>query len=160
MTNGLQTLKECIEKMQLGDSDIASDEIARKISIFLNTDRYPSLKNNLPQIVQDFNVVAQLIAKKHNELPFFVDVNNYRLERERIIVELAKAAARKVLATKQAVVLPAMNAYERRLVHVELAAHPEVRTESTGSGKSRFVTVKLVADSPVEIQSETVAQQQ
>jgi spoIIIJ-associated protein len=155
MTTSLNILKECIAKMQLGDSEMACDENARKISIFLNTDHHPSLKNNLPQIVQDFNMIAQLIAKKHNEPPFFVDVNNYRLERERIIVELAKAAARKAMATKQEVVLPAMNAYERRLVHMELAAHPEVRTESMGAGKSRVVTVKLVGEATVEAKTES-----
>ena len=71
-----------------------------------------------------------------------MDVNNYKKERERLITELAKAAARKVLAEKKDVELPVMNAYERRLVHVELAARPDVKTESVGEGTNRHIVVK------------------
>jgi len=64
---------------------------------------------------------------------------------------LARAAAQKVMATKNPISLPPMNSYERRLVHMALAHHPEVTTESSGSDKTRFVTIKLVEDSgPVE----------
>ena len=37
-----------------------------------------------------------------------------------------------------------MNAYERRLVHVELAVHPDVRTESEGDGRERCVVIKPI----------------
>ena len=72
----------------------------------------------------------------------FIDVNNYRKEREKIIIELAKAAARKVAATQKEVSLPVMNAYERRLVHLELSSRPDVATESVGEAKERYVVVK------------------
>ena len=71
-----------------------------------------------------------------------MDVNNYRRERERLIIELAQAAARKALASKSSVDLPVLNAYERRLVHVELATRPDIKTESVGEGKDRHVVVK------------------
>ena len=76
--------------------------------------------------------------------PVVVDVNNYRRERERLIIELAKAAARRAIATKESVNLPAMNAYERRLIHAELSMRPDVATESVGEGKDRFVVVKAI----------------
>lgn len=130
--------------MTLEDSQVSCDEENRRISIFINDEKNPFVKDNLQKIVQDFNLIAQLVTKKNSESSLFIDINNYRLERERIIVELAKAAARKAVATKQEIALPIMNAYERRLIHVELAAHPAVKTESTGSGKSRYVTIKLI----------------
>ena len=37
-----------------------------------------------------------------------------------------------------------MNSYERRLVHVELAIHPDVTTESIGAGKNRYVIIKPI----------------
>ncbi|MEK7463381.1 MAG: R3H domain-containing nucleic acid-binding protein, partial [Patescibacteria group bacterium] len=73
-----------------------------------------------------------------------LDMNNYRREREHLISELAKAAARKVLMNKQEVQLPAMNAYERRIVHMELASRPDVKTESSGLGPERHIIVKPI----------------
>ena len=146
MANVYETIKACVDKMELRDCEVICDESAKKVSILLHDGENPFIKNNAQKIVQDFNLLAQLIAKKLGEPTVFVDVNNYRLERERIIVELAKAAARKAMATKAEISLPAMNAYERRLVHMELSAHPEVKTESAGTGRERYVVIKLVEE--------------
>ncbi len=115
--------------------------------IFIHND--PGLiKENLPVIVESLNHLVQLAARKQNEQSLFLDVNNYRHEREALIAELARATARKALATKQEIPLPAMNSYERRLAHMELAAHPEVTTESVGKGSNRYVVVKPLDNSP------------
>lgn len=103
------------------------------------------VKENLPNIVESFNHLFQMIAKKNGVDVIFLDVNNYRQERENLIAELARAAAKKAMATKGSVSLPAMNSYERRLVHVALAVHPEVMTESAGEGKERYVVIKPIA---------------
>lgn len=86
--------------------------------------------------------VVNLMTRQEKLPSYVVDVNYYRKERERLIAELARAAARKAVMTKEEVELPAMNAYERRLVHVEIATHPELRTESVGTGKERRVIIK------------------
>ncbi|MBI2035364.1 MAG: hypothetical protein HYT12_01630 [Candidatus Liptonbacteria bacterium] len=144
MTNVPDTIKKIVEQMGFEESDVKCDESARKISIFISDELTPVIEKNLGHFVQDFNIVAQLIAKRENEPPFFVDVNNYRMERERIISELARAAAKKVIATKEPIALPPMNSYERRLVHTALAVHPEVKTGSEGMGKERHVVITLV----------------
>ena len=97
----------------------------------------------IPRLVADLGFLARTIGRKvgvHGMV--YVDVNNYRRERERLIMEIAKAAARKVLVTKADVELPPMNAYERRLVHTELAIRPDVKTESFGDKRDRRVVVK------------------
>ena len=100
------------------------------------------VKRHAPALIESINYVFQLVAKKHDAPHVFFDVNNYRKERERLISELARGAARRVTATKDSLELPAMNSYERRIVHVELAMHPDVATESVGAGKERRVVVK------------------
>lgn len=104
------------------------------------------LRENLPSIVEGMNHLLQMVAKKNQTETIFLDINNYRHERENLIAELARAAAKKAHTTKEEVSLPAMNSYERRLVHVELAIHPEVRTESAGEGKERYVIIKPITD--------------
>lgn len=137
-------IKKLIDLMAFESSEVKCDEETRKISVFINDPVTPFLKKNLGFYVQNFSLIAHLIAKKQNEQVYFVDINNYRAERERIIGELAKAAAKKVTVTKQPIPLPPMNAYERRLVHTTLAVHPEVKTESTGTGKDRHIIITLV----------------
>ena len=55
-----------------------------------------------------------------------------------------KKAARRARFYKQPVTLEAMSAYDRRIIHTELAAHPDIKTESTGEGLQRRVVVKFI----------------
>ncbi len=135
-------MKTLIEMIGLNESSIDFDFENRRLSIFVNEGEW--FKEWTPRLISDLEHLVKLLAKRADHEGFFVDINNYRKERERLIVELAKAAARKVLTLKAEVRLPAMNAYERRLVHVELSVHPEVKTESVGEGIERCVIVKLI----------------
>jgi spoIIIJ-associated protein len=121
--------------------DIKADE--RKCSIFIYEDQY-LLRENLPAIVEAMNHLIQMAARKQGSEAIFLDINNYRQERENLIGELARAAAKKASATKTEISLPAMNSYERRLVHMALAIHPDVKTESVGDGKERYVIIKPI----------------
>jgi hypothetical protein len=144
MTEKLQQqLKDLFELAGFRDPSLSFDFENRKVDVFLGEGEW--FKKWLPTVVHDFDHVVKLLARKAGFDNFFIDINNYRKERERLIVELAKAAARKASLEKQLVRLPAMNAYERRLVHVELAVHPDVKTESEGEGKERCVIIKPIA---------------
>lgn len=103
------------------------------------------VKEHLSALVADINHIVRMAARKTGEQPAFFDVNNYRQERENLIAELAKAAAKKASSTKESISLPAMNSYERRIVHVTLAVHPDVKTESAGENKDRYVIVKPIS---------------
>jgi len=93
-----------------------------------------------------FEVVLRLILKKQlGEAPLLrLDINNYRSLKDESLGELAKKAARRARFYKQPVILEAMSAYDRRIIHTELAAHPDIKTESTGEGKQRRVVVKYI----------------
>jgi spoIIIJ-associated protein len=121
----------------------------KRAALFIYEDQN-LVRENLPLIVEGINHLIQMVAKKQSAETIFLDINNYRQERENLIAELARAAAKKALATKEAISLPAMNSYERRLVHVELAIHPEVRTESAGEGKERYVIIKPITEEKKE----------
>lgn len=137
-----QTIQQILEKIGFKDFSIEVDSENRKISVLINDGEW--LKDWLPKLVSEFNYLINTIHKKTSAESVFVDINNYRKERERLIVEIAKAAARKALLTKTEIQLPAMNAYERRLIHVELSTRPDVKTESIGVGPERGVIVKPI----------------
>jgi predicted RNA-binding protein Jag len=136
-----QVAKKIVEYMGFSDYRLETNKDPRRGAIYIY-DSAEVVKSNLPVIVESINHLLQMVAKKTEQPQVFFDVNNYRQEREGLIAELARAAAKKATQTKEKISLPAMNSYERRLVHVELAVHPEVTTESAGEGKERYVIVK------------------
>lgn len=136
-------VRTILEMLGLKEPSVDFIEENHKIIVFVNEGEW--IKKHLPYLVADFERLVNLVSKKFNiDTTIFVDINNYKKERENLIVELAKAAARKVMATKAEVKLPAMNAYERRLVHMELSTRPDVKSESLGEGKERYVVIKPI----------------
>lgn len=70
-----------------------------------------------------------------------VDVEGYRLRRKFALINLARRTADQVQARNQAIPLEAMPPYERRIIHMTLAEHPSVVTESSGVEPDRRVVV-------------------
>ena len=143
----MEKIKEITEKlvglMGYGGSEaeVGVDAERQRISVLINDGR---IQEHLPHLTASLELVLKLIAKKNDWGTVFVDVNNYRKERERLLAELAKAAAHKALMTAGEVSLPPMNSYERRLIHMELSSRPDVKTDSVGEGKDRHIVVRLL----------------
>jgi spoIIIJ-associated protein len=157
MENWDAFLRKLIESLGFSDYTIDFDPEHRHGAVFIHND--PMLvKENLPTLVESINYLLQLIARKNDQPTVFVDINNYRHERENLIIELVRATTRKVIVTKTEMSLPAMNSYERRLVHLELAAHPEVMTESFGKGHGRYVVIKPIQAGDVTVPREAIAE--
>lgn len=138
-------IKKMVELMGFRDYRLEMREGNR--AAFFVHDGGVLIDENLPLLVESFNHLFQLHARRDRIETIYFDINNYREERERLLENLARAAAKKASSTKQQVTLPAMNAYERRIVHLSLALHPEVITESMGEGKGRYVIIKPIEES-------------
>lgn len=91
-----------------------------------------------------FQHLVRLIARKKMEekTNFIIDVNSYCQQKKQSIIEQAYSAAQQAVSEKRAVVMKPMSAYERRIVHLELAKNDEVVTESAGEGENRKIIVK------------------
>lgn len=70
-----------------------------------------------------------------------VNINDYREKREEVLRLLVDNTVGQVLATGQPHTLPPMPANERRFVHMHLADHLSVKTESLGEGRARSVVI-------------------
>jgi spoIIIJ-associated protein len=70
-----------------------------------------------------------------------VDVEQYRLRRERALRDIAARAAERVRRTRQTVTLDPMPSNERRIVHLALQGDRFVSTHSVGEGDSRKVVI-------------------
>jgi spoIIIJ-associated protein len=124
--------------MGFNEVEVNVDEDVRKISIVIDDEFF---RSQIPTILQPVEHLINLGLKRGEKPPYVVDMNYYRRERERLIIELAKAGAKKAKMSKGEVSLPPMNSYERRLVHVEIASNPDLKTESVGVGKERHIVI-------------------
>jgi len=116
------------------------DESHRRVAISIDDEVVRG--EHTPRVLSAFHHLVNQFIKRRGGEHHVVDLNYYRRERERLIAELTRAAARKAMVSHEDVELPPMNAYERRIVHMEIASHPELKTESEGVGKERHVVIK------------------
>ncbi len=70
-----------------------------------------------------------------------IDVNGYKQHRYKSLNNMANRIAEEVEANEKSFELEPMPAYERRIIHMALADHPAVITESTGIGDARKVVI-------------------
>ena len=75
-------------------------------------------------------------------VPITVDVEGYRQRRSEKLRALAERLAERVITRKTPFTLEPMLAYERRIIHLALANHPDVTTESIGEGEARRVVIQ------------------
>lgn len=94
--------------------------------------------------LQSLQHMARLLVRKKVQDPvhFVIDINEYKKRREEYLRQMAQSSVQEVLAVKKLVVMKPMMAYERRIVHAELAKHPEVVTESVGEEPNRRIIIK------------------
>ena len=89
------------------------------------------------------HLLRSMFMKDNKEVSgISIDVNDYKRSRASYIVDMAKQAVSRVRNTQKAEVLLPMSAYERRVVHMELASCPDISTESTGDEPHRRIIIK------------------
>lgn len=94
---------------------------------------------NLSQLQYMVNL---LVNKRRDEwLRVILDVEGYRSQREESLIGLSERVAAQVARNKRPISLEPMPPNERRIVHMTLKELPDVRTESSGEGDLRRVTI-------------------
>ncbi len=89
-------------------------------------------------------IVRLIMAEKTKTwTPLNVDVAGYKNRRYQSLRNLAYRLADQVKTSKRPINLEPMPADERRIIHLALADHPEVTTQSKGEGDKRKVVVQL-----------------
>jgi spoIIIJ-associated protein len=94
---------------------------------------------NLSQLQYMVNL---LVNRRHDEwVRVIVDIEGYRSHREESLIGLAERVARQVARNGRPIALEPMPANERRIVHMTLKGLSDVRTESSGEGEQRRITI-------------------
>ena len=104
----------------------------------------PYILSNTASVLNCLEYLANKVFRpgRDDEMqPIVLDSDKYRQHREAELVLLAQMAAKKVLDQRKPLSLQPMTPRERRIVHLALASIGGVRSESTGEGDNRSVTI-------------------
>jgi len=89
-------------------------------------------------------IVRLMVAEKLNVwVPIKVYIAGYKKRRYESLQSLALRLAEQVKRSRRLIMLEPMPADERRIIHLALAAHPDVTTQSMGEGDMRKVAILL-----------------
>jgi spoIIIJ-associated protein len=146
-----QVLQELLGLMELpatvasSDEFTVNDEEGNPASVGLNIlgDDLGILIGRRGQTLVALQQVVRLIVSRQTDtrLPVVLDVEGYKQRRCEGLRVLANRLAEQVTSRHAAFTMEPMPAFERRVVHLELANHPDVYTESTGLGEGRKVVI-------------------
>lgn len=95
------------------------------------------------QTLSSLQYIVRLIVGRQTKVwvPMIIDVEGYKQRRYQALQALARQLAEQVKAGGKPFTLEPMPPYERRIVHLALADHPDVITESIGEGEARKVVI-------------------
>lgn len=124
---------------------VGEGEIAAPIAFDIRGDDLGILIGRRGQTLSCLQFMVRLIVGHQTKtwVPITVDVEGYRLRRSEKLMALAGRLAEQVRTRRSPFTLEPMLAYERRIIHLALADHPDVITESIGEGEARRVVIRL-----------------
>ena len=95
------------------------------------------------QTLASLQYITRLIVTHRTKswVPIVVDIEGYKQRRYDSLRALALRIAEQVKAKGTQFTLEPMPAYERRIVHLALANHPDITTQSIGEGATRKVVI-------------------
>jgi len=142
-----EIIKEVLDKMGISGKVFLSTNAFTEneaISVEIQSEDSSYLIGKFGVNLNSLQHICRIIAKKKigEEINFSIDVNNYRQKQIQGIIDLANTAIQEVIEKKEPVKLRPMNAFERRLIHVQVSENDKVVSESTGDGEERSVTIK------------------
>lgn len=116
------------------------------IHITINSERNPVLIGKNGRTLQSLNELDRLAVsnKFRHRYRILLDVGGYKEDKYSRIAYIAKKTANDVLKSHVDVKMDPMTPDERRVVHNTLNGLAHIKTESSGEGSDRAVTIKYV----------------
>lgn len=140
-----ETISELLGKMNI-PGEVSVESLEDDIIANIRTEEAGFLIGQSGKNLEAFQYLARAMVNKKNEnqAHFIIDVNNYRRSKIESLKELAKNIAKQTLMERVSITLRPMPAFERRVIHLALFNHPNIKTESIGDGVERRIVVRPV----------------
>jgi spoIIIJ-associated protein len=142
-----QTMKDFFSAWPL-KPEITIEENEQAWVITVNTGKDFMFTQPTAQPLLATQHLLRLMFKKQfpeNLKKLLIDIGNFRAQQQTALESVAKEAIWQAKAGGNLVHLSPMSSFERRVVHMLVAAEPDLTSESMGVGDSRHVVIKLSA---------------
>jgi spoIIIJ-associated protein len=146
-----ETLEELLKLMDVAGTvvpgtypDESGEPNSAPIAFNIEGDDLGILIGRRGQTLSSLQYLLRLIVgrKTNSWLPIVIDAESYKQRRYEALQALAHRMAENVKTKGIPFTLEPMPPYERRIIHMALANHSAVYTESIGEGESRKVVIK------------------
>lgn len=143
--NRLDKILEELFKITGDDSiEYKIEKGKNQINLTITGDKVSHLIGYKGKTIESFQSLLNAMLQRENEesAKVFVEVNDYKKRKEEKLKNLANKMANNVIKFRKPIRLEPMSAYERLIIHTELAKRDDVETESQGEEPRRRVVIK------------------
>jgi len=139
-----EIIKEFFEKMTIPVEIKIENPKEETLPVNLKTEEPQFLIGEGGQTLLETQRLLKLIIRKKTEKSFYIDldINGYKKKKIEYLKQLARSVANEVALSKKEKTLSPMPAYERRIIHLELADRENITTESIGQEPERKIIIK------------------
>jgi len=129
---------------QVRPSGEGQEEDAAPIAFDIKGEDLGILIGRRGQTLSCLQYIVRLIVAHQMKarVPITIDVEGYKQRRDEALRALAWRIAEQVKVRGVAFTLEPMLAYERRIIHLALADHSDITTQSVGEGEARRVVIQ------------------
>jgi spoIIIJ-associated protein len=137
-------VKEFFQKMTIDGEIKILPPKDKTLSIHLKVENPQILIGEKGQTLFEIQHLLKAILKRKINENFYIDldINDYKKKKIEYLKDLARSVADEVSLTKKEKILSPMPAYERRIIHLEIAGRKDVTSESIGQEPERRVVIK------------------
>lgn len=141
-------IKNVVESLGVGNVKCNASLEDDIIRISVDTDHNPILIGKNGVTLQALNEIVRLAVsgKFRRRFRILLDIGDYKNSKYSRVASIARRTAKEVQKSHIDVTLDPMPSDERRIVHSALAEWTNIKTESSGEGHNRAVTIKYIGE--------------
>ena len=143
----MDKLKEILDdifKITGEDVEYSIEKNDNQINLTITGDKMSHLIGYKGKTIEAFQSLLNSMLQREDEeyAKIFVEINDYKKKKEEKLRRLANKMASNCVKFRRPIKLEPMSAYERLIIHRELADRKDVETESIGEEPRRRVVIK------------------
>lgn len=138
-------LKEFLDKLKIENLEYNVTIKDSTIKVEINGDKINYLIGYRGEVLNSLQTLLNNVANREikEKCKVILDIENYRIKREKTLQELADKVSKTVIKNKKSITLEPMSAYERKIIHSRLQDNPKVTTHSIGEEPNRKIVISL-----------------
>ena len=120
------------------------EKVNNQMLLTINGDKVAHLIGYKGKTIESLQSLLNAMLQREDEdyAKVFVEINGYKKQKEEKLKRLANKMADNVIRFRKPIKLEPMSAYERLIIHTELALRNDVETESYGEEPRRRVVIR------------------